>query len=133
MKKKRGILLIILTVVVIVVVCGAIAVKSLDSNLKQLAGLDVQDVNLSAIADGTYSGSYGSFPVSAEVEVTVKNREIAGINLVRHNHGQGAAAEVIPGKVVEAQTLAVDTVTGATYSSIVILKAIEDALSSALE
>ncbi len=122
MKKKRGIIFMILTVAVIAVVCGAIAVKSyLESNLEQLAGLKIENVNLSAIADGTYRGSYGSFPVSAEVEVTVENHHITGINLLKHNHGQGAAAEVLPGKVVEAQTLAVDTITGATYSSKVIL------------
>ncbi len=132
--KKRRLTFLILTVAVIVVVVGAIVVKSyLEANLKQLSDLTIQNANLSLIADGTYEGSFGSFPVSAEVEVTVKNNLLTAINLVKHNHGQGAAAEVITDKVVESQTLAVDTITGATYSSIVILKAIEDALNSALE
>jgi uncharacterized protein with FMN-binding domain len=63
--------------------------------------------------------------------VTINNHKITGIELVKHNHGQGAPAEVITGKVVEAQTLEVDIVSGATYSSKVILKAIENALKSA--
>jgi len=68
------------------------------------------------------------FPVSAKVKVVVKGHRITGIELVEHRHGRGAAAEAIPGRVVEAQCLAVDTVAGATYSSKVILKAIENAL-----
>ncbi|MBA7580983.1 hypothetical protein ES708_22882 [subsurface metagenome] len=55
---------------------------------------------------------------------------IAGIELVKHRSGQGAPAEMIASKVVEAQTLEVDVVSGATYSSKVILKAIENALNN---
>ncbi len=51
------------------------------------------------------------------------------IELLKHTHGQGGAAEAIPGKVIEAQTLQVDTISSATYSSKVILKAIEQACS----
>lgn len=132
MKKKWVIILVSLAVVVLAVIVGVKAVLTkLESNLDQLAELPVEDVDLSTVADGTYSGSYDCFPVAAEVEVTVENHMIKIIELVKHNHGQGGAAEVIPEKVVEAQTLNVDTVTGATYSSKVILKAIEDALRSA--
>ncbi|TYB94365.1 MAG: FMN-binding protein, partial [Kosmotoga sp.] len=55
------------------------------------------------------------------------------IELIEHNHGRGEAAEVIPEKVVEAQSLKVDIITSATYSSKVILKAIENALLKATE
>lgn len=57
---------------------------------------------------------------------------MAGIDLVKHNHGKGASAEIITDKVTEAQSLDVDIVSGATSSSKVILKAIEDALNSAV-
>ena len=53
---------------------------------------------------------------------------IKEIELKKHDNGQGFPAEIIPGKVVEAQSLEVDIVSGATYSSKVILKAIENAL-----
>ena len=51
--------------------------------------------------------------------------------MLEHKNGQGTPAEVIPEKVVETQTLEVDIVSGATYSSKVILKAIENALNNA--
>ncbi|MBE0600950.1 MAG: FMN-binding protein, partial [Firmicutes bacterium] len=80
---------------------------------------------------GTYTGAYSAFPVSAEVAVTVQDHQIAAIDLVRHNNGQGGAAEAIPQMVVDAQSIQVDTVTGATFSSKVILLAIRDALQNA--
>ncbi|MDO9536476.1 MAG: FMN-binding protein [Bacillota bacterium] len=134
MKKKTATILAVLSVVVVVgyfVATGMI--KNIESNLAQLADLPVLNVDLSKIKDGTYAGNYMVFPVSAEVEVTVENHKITGIEIIKHTHGQGATAEIIPAKVVENQTLEVDTVSGATYSSKVILKAIENALLSASE
>ncbi|MDI7246987.1 MAG: FMN-binding protein [Bacillota bacterium] len=135
MRRKRVVILTILAAVVIGAYIAVSGVKSyirtLDANLKRLAELPVSDVDISAIADGTYSGSYQVFPVAAEVRVTLRNHRIAEIELVKHRNGQGAPAEAIPGRVVEAQTLDVDTISGATYSSKVILKAIENALASA--
>jgi uncharacterized protein with FMN-binding domain len=95
--------------------------------------MEIAQINLSAIEDGIYIGSYFAFPVSAQVSVTVKDHVITAIELVKHENGQGAPAEVIPGKVIESQSLQVDSVSGATYSSRVILKAIENALLSANE
>ena len=50
---------------------------------------------------------------------------------MEHVNGQGSGAERIPATVVEKQTLQIDMVSGATYSSKVILKAIENALLNA--
>jgi uncharacterized protein with FMN-binding domain len=70
-------------------------------------------------------------PVSARVEITVHDGKITDIKLLEHNNGQGKPAEAIIGQVLENQTLEVDVIAGATYSSKVILKAIEDALDKA--
>lgn len=77
------------------------------ANLEHLTNLSITGVDIAEIADGTYRGSFKAFPVSAAVEVTVKNHAITGIELLQHKHGQGAAAEIIPGRVVEAQSLEV--------------------------
>jgi uncharacterized protein with FMN-binding domain len=63
------------------------------------------------------------------VVVTVKDHAISTIQLTEHNNGQGQPAERITDDVLAAQTLDVDVVAGATYSSKVILKAIETALT----
>lgn len=122
MKKKHIIILVILVV-------AATGIGFGTSVISKLAGITIADVDLSEIADGTCNGSYSIFPVAAEVRVTVKDQSITAIELVKHNHGRGEGAEVIPARVLEAQSLDVDTVSGATYSSNVILKAIESALT----
>jgi len=88
-------------------------------------------VDISKVGDRTYTGSYKAFPIIAEVKLIVKNHEITVIELLKHKSGQGAPAEIIASKVVEAQTLEVDAISGATYSSRVILKTIENALNNA--
>jgi len=132
LKKKS---LILVTALISIIGIGLIAagVKAhLETNLKQLENLPISEVNLMELDDGSYTGNYKVFPVSAEVRVTMNNHKITEIELIEHKNGEGAAAEVIPEKVVEAQTLDVDVVSGATYSSKVILKAIENALNSSL-
>lgn len=86
------------------------------------------DIDLSKVSDGVYTGSYDSGPVVVEVKVTVSGHAITDIELVKHRNGQGSAAEAITGKIIAAQSLKVDVVSGATMSSKVILLAIENAL-----
>lgn len=131
MKKKLTRILGIFLVILVVVITGAyFSFKTIESNLNQLKELKISNVDISKVPDGIYSGSYKVFPITAEVKVTIKNHKITEIELVKHSSGQGAPAEIIPGKVVEAQSLEIDTITGATYSSKVILKAIENALNN---
>lgn len=126
-KKKILIMLAVLFCVTAGFLIGAPAV--LRKNLTALALEEIPDVDLTEIADGVYTGSCTVLPVSAEVKVTVKDHVITEIGLVRHFNGQGSAAEILLEKVVEAQSLGVDIVSGATYSSKVILKAVRNALS----
>ncbi len=97
----------------------------------QVETITVNDVVLSNIPDGVYRGSANTAYVGAEVKVTVSNGVIESVELMRHKQQRGQAAEVLIGRVVEAQSLNLDTVSGATYSSKVILKAIENALTGA--
>ena len=129
MKKIYKVLIIIGSVLVVLIVGGVIAFSVIDKNLEALKGMEIADIDLSEVEDGVYTGSYTCFPVSAEVEVKVRSHSVTDIALIKHNHGQGNAAETIPGTVIEAQSLKVDAVSGATYSSKVILKAIENALA----
>ena len=84
------------------------------------------------LADGVYRGSARNGPVSAVVDVVVKDRVIAEIKLVTHRHWWGAeAGETIPGSIVEEQSTKVDAVAGATISSIAIMNAVQDAVEKA--
>jgi uncharacterized protein with FMN-binding domain len=128
MKKKRRAFIIILIIIVIVLV-GSGGKIYLESNLKNVANAEITQMDLSKTKDGIYSGSYNVFPIMVEVKVTINNHAITKIELVKHVNGQGKPAEVITEKVIETQSLQVDVVSGATYSSKVILKAIENALA----
>jgi uncharacterized protein with FMN-binding domain len=133
MKKMHIVLIVILAVLIIGAAGGVMAYNSINSNLEKLSDMPVSDVELKKIADGAYSGTYSAFPVSVEVKVTVKDHAITMIQIVKHDNGQGAPAEVLPEQVIKAQSLQVDTISGATYSSKCILKAIENALESGVK
>lgn len=86
------------------------------------------EIDMGSIPDGIYAGSAKFAPVKVSLEVTVSGGAIKAIEIKEHVNGKGKPAEDVIGRVIEAQSLDVDTVTGATWSSYTILKAVEDAL-----
>ena len=125
---------IIIFIIAIAIICAGIGlnkvIENMDQNLNTLTNMKIEDIDVSKISDGKYKGKFEMFPVSAEVDVTVKAHKISKIDLIKHVNGKGAAAEKIPDAVVKSGSLQVDVVSGATFSSKVILKAIENALKS---
>ena len=133
MKKKVIIFLSAALIFIIgIVIAVFLAFSGFEKNLEELKKIPISDVDLTQISDGTYRGSYSHTPVSAEVEVTVKDYKITKIDIISHDNGFGKKAEAITDEVVEKGTLKVDAVSGATHSSLVILKAIENALTGAV-
>lgn len=118
---------ILATIALIILVTIGIYIKA-QSDLKGLTTMEIQDVDLSKIEDGYYEGSYEVFPISVKVNVTVKNHEITDIIILKHTNGQGGPAEKITEHIIKSQSLKVDAISGATYSSKVIIKAVENAL-----
>jgi uncharacterized protein with FMN-binding domain len=94
--------------------------------------LVISPIDLSAIKDGNYEGAQDNKLVTAKVSVQVQSGKIAELKLLEHSHGPGHGADAILDRVVATQSLQVDSVSGATYSSKVVLKAIEIALSKGL-
>ncbi len=83
-----------------------------------------------AYTAGTYTGEGQGNNGPIKVEVTFSEDQITGINVVEHGETPGIcdpAMERIPAAILEQQSLAVDTVSGATNSSRGILAAIEAA------
>ena len=116
--------------VVLVIGIGVTVFVSLSQDsLNQLVKTPITDVDLQTIADGTYDGSYSAFPVTVQLKVTVKDHAITDIVIVKHDNGQGKPAEAILEDILEEQSLEVDVISGATYSSKVILLAIKTALA----
>jgi uncharacterized protein with FMN-binding domain len=128
MKKKKT-LWFVLGVIGFLVISGSLFMAYTQDQLNTLSKTPVKTIDLASISDGTYTGSYSSFPVSVTLEVTVNDHQITQITILKHDNGQGKPAEAIVNTVIEAQSLQVDVVSGATYSSKVILKALEKALN----
>jgi uncharacterized protein with FMN-binding domain len=86
-------------------------------------------VDHARLVDGVYKGFSKGGPNSAEVEVTVKDRRIARVVILKHDAWKGKKADpVIPQRIVETQSTKVDAVSGATNSSNVIMNAVQDAV-----
>lgn len=130
--KKKKVFLSFIFIVVILFIIILFSINNIQKSLSKLDDLTIENINLSNVKDGTYNGSYEVFPVSAEVNVTIKNKKIVNVELLKHNNGKGESAEILTEKVVENQSLEVDIVSGATYSSKVILKSIENALNKSI-
>jgi uncharacterized protein with FMN-binding domain len=129
-KGKKKLLFIVVLAILAGLGYGAKYYWDLTNYRRTINELTIEDVNLAGIPDGNYTGSMDTVWVGASVMVTVKNHVITDIQL-DHRHDRGAAAEVIPAQVVQAQSLRVDLISGATSSSKLILKAIENALNEA--
>ena len=93
------------------------------SNAKTLT---IKEINFNQIEDGEYLGNYKIFPVEVKVKVTIKDKEVINIELLEHFNGLGTPAEEVINQIIIKQSLQVDNITGATLSSIVIKKAVED-------
>lgn len=123
MKRSIKVLAAVLLIFVIIAAGGFLYIKNME-----LPVVSISDVQLNNIADGSYIGDYSAGLVSATVTVTVKNKKIAGIVINKHENGLGKKAERIVDDIIEKQSLNVDNVSGATLSSNVIRKAVEQAL-----
>jgi len=123
---------IIISIIAVVVVICAFAInylKGISDYKQKVNNIVIKNVDLNNKEDGKYIGEFDANVIYAKVEVEVKNKKISNINIIKHKNDRGAPAEVITQNVVNAQSLEVDVISGATNSSKVILKAIENALS----
>lgn len=131
MKKviKYGLIVIAIIIVAMVIVFN-IAVRNMKEIMEENP---LETVDFSRVKDGVYTGVFDARIVSAEVEVTILEGRMTNVKLLSHNHGKGYGADDILPVVLENQTLEVDLITGATGSSKVVLKAIENALRKGLD
>lgn len=116
-----------------VVLCSVVALAAGGCTfVQEIDKLTIQDVRPASVKDGEYKGTKNILPVTASVLVTVKGGQITAIKMLSHTHGPKHGAEAILERVIAAQSLAVDAVSGSTYSSKVVRKAIELALEQGL-
>ena len=86
-----------------------------------------------AYKDGTYYGSGTGFGGPLKVMVEISGGKIASIQIVENSDGSDYISKVasLIDSIIATQSTNVDTVSGATYSSVGIIQAVRDALSQA--
>ncbi len=99
---------------------------------QDIENLDISTPDLSRVRSGTWEGSCETRMVSAKTEVTVDGGRMTGISILKHENGLGGKAESITTRIIEKQSLDVDAVSGATHSSRVILKSVQNALENGI-
>ena len=87
------------------------------------------------LKDGTYTGSARGFKGNIGVSVTIKDGKIASVDITTNEDDQAyfnSALGVI-NKMIGKQSGTVDSISGATYSSVGIMNAVNDAINKAID
>ena len=99
-----------------------------------LGNVETVDVTDGKYVDGTYEGTSSGYASNLKVQVLISSGQITDVQVVSHNETPGffeRAIETVPAEIIQSQSTNVDTASGATYTSIGIINAVNDALSSA--
>jgi uncharacterized protein with FMN-binding domain len=128
--RKRKVLIIAGAVVLVVILVAAGLLIWITHGLSAYKKLPIGNIDLARLPDGTYRGSFSGGRWSNTVEVTVKDRRITNIRIVKDVEFKSpkVASELFR-RVEQAQSPQVDTVTGSTVTSKAYLKSIENALN----
>jgi uncharacterized protein with FMN-binding domain len=127
---------IALTVVAVLGIAGGIGWSKLSKEHHEASSLPLNAVDFSKLNNGTYHGVYegGMYKWRAnECQVTVSSGKVTDIQLVdsKDQGGKNTQHQVLYDRVIEAQSLQVDTISGATLTSKAYLQAAENALVQA--
>lgn len=130
--RKRVIMCIATLSIFVIFFSAAVYLQSVADYQRAVKETDIGSVDLSKIPDGVYVGAYDVNFISAKVEVTVQKGKMTDIVILEHKQERGKAAEAVVTDMISQQRIDVDAVSGATNSSTVIKKAVENALREAV-
>jgi uncharacterized protein with FMN-binding domain len=124
---------IALVVVAALAAAGGIGWSRLMKEHREARSLPLNAVDFGKLKDGTYHGAYegGMYKWRAnECDVTVTDGTVTAIQLVASKDPGRENTQVKPlyDRVISAQSLHVDTISGATLTSKAYLQAVENAL-----
>ena len=118
-----------LIMALLLVVHISFGVGSLIRYQQEMAAVSIANISAKGLPDGDYEGVCDVGYIKARVCVTIEEGQITNIDLLEHRNERGAAGEGVVARMLAAQSTDVDTVSGATNSSRVIQKAVENALN----
>ena len=126
--RKKIVLILIMLFLLLASIFGTAYIDRVGEYKRAVKETTIEEVNISDIPDGVYIGEYDVNFIYAKVEVDVSGGKIIDVRILEHRQERGKAAEAVANEIVDEQRIDVDTVSGATNSSIVIKKAVEVAL-----
>jgi uncharacterized protein with FMN-binding domain len=139
-RKGRGKMLgwiIALVIIGFLGIGGIVGWSYLSKEHNEAKNLPLNGVNFSRLNDGTYVGEYkgGMYKWREnEVRVKVTSGKITNIELLKNKEKQPFEfTNKLFERVIEAQSLQVDTISGATLTSKAYLQGVENALKQAQE
>jgi uncharacterized protein with FMN-binding domain len=120
----------------LLIIVGVLAALAIPLTILAMYGMGdirkliVERVDLSQVADGTYTGSFHKGRWTYDVEVTVQNHKLTAVKNVNQRMQQ--TAEELHAKIEQAmltrQNVDIDVVAGATINTLAFKKATELAL-----
>ena len=92
---------------------------------------ETKDCTIQGVLDGVYKGTGTGYAGDITVAVQIKDKQIVAIDILSSSDDAAffKRAQAVIDKIIEGQTLDVDTVSGATYSSRGIISAVKNALT----
>jgi uncharacterized protein with FMN-binding domain len=125
--------LIAITIVAVLGITGGVGWSKLSKEHREARSLLLNAVDFSKLNDGTYNGAYegGMYKWRAnECQVAVSSGKVTGIELVgsKDPGSKNTQHQVLYDRVIQAQSLQVDTISSATLTSKAYLQAVENAL-----
>lgn len=109
------------------VLLGAILFSLANRGVNILRRLEIDPLGFTAVSDGVYKGSYEYMRWNYTVQIQVQGGKAVRIDIL--SPSGDAFAEKVAEAVIQAQTLNIDSVSGATASTRAVLKALESALA----
>ncbi|MNN31359.1 FMN-binding domain protein [compost metagenome] len=134
-KGKRKLLIAGIVLVSVVVAGLGGALLFTEGERREAKNLPIGTVNFEQLHDGTYLGEYegGMYKWRAnKVQVTVSSKKVTNIKVIEQKEKRPPSfTDELFGRVIQSQSLQVDTISGATLTSKAYLKSIELALNEA--
>ena len=134
MKRTKQIMLITLIPIAFIMLTSFPGSKKdhHNSNYNLPLGISIEDLTLN---DGTYQGESIGFREGLIVEVTIEKGELTEIEIISHNEIGPQffmrPIQIIPKTIKKEQETKVDSISGATATSMGIMSAVENALEKA--
>ncbi len=132
-RKGKGCLIALIIILVILAVSGGIGWSFISKEHREAASLPLNAVDFSKLNDGSYHGAYAGGMYRWRVnacDVTVASGKVSAIHLVGSQDpgAENTDVETLYERVIQAQSLHVDTISGATLTSKAYLQCVENAL-----